>query len=82
MGSSRRKRYRKPKWPTWVYATFNARGLELLEAAYAHLKDRSDLDRASRISAEDLASSILTHLRVTGDRACLRRGSSSIRIAV
>lgn len=60
------KRPRRPVWPLWVYDTFNERGLVHLENSYRYLKDESGLDRAARLSADDIASSIYAELQSTG----------------
>jgi hypothetical protein len=72
MTSSSSRRPHRPDWPQWVYESFNARGLAHLEAIYRHLKDESGLERASRISACDFASSILAQVRVDGRDELLR----------
>ena len=74
MTLSASRRPRRPDWPRWVYDTYNERGLVHLEATYRQLKDASDLERAGRISADDVASSITAQLRVEG-RTDLFRGA-------
>lgn len=67
MAIPHRKRQRNANWPPRVHTTFTPAGLAVLDKTYDFLKGPSGLERASRISAEDLATSIEAMLRATGD---------------
>jgi hypothetical protein len=66
------RRHRNPNWPPQVHTTFTPAGLAVLDKTYDYLKGPSGLERASRISAEDLAASIEAMLRATGNTHLLR----------
>lgn len=81
MPASTQRRSRRPNWPRWVYQTFNARGLRLLEAAYTNLKESSGLERAPWISAEDLAASIYAQLQSAGRTEFFQTAGAPSRVA-
>jgi hypothetical protein len=64
---------RPPNWPDWLEDVFTAEGIRLLNMAYDHAKRNSHLDRANRVSAEDLATSAVGCFIVAGRTDLLRR---------
>jgi hypothetical protein len=66
-----RKRYRNPNWSLHVHTTFNDAGIELLNSSYGRAK-QSGLDRAEKLSADDLACSVEALLRSLGVTAFFR----------
>jgi hypothetical protein len=58
---------RRPNWPIWVYGAFNVMGLHMLYETYMYLKQSSGLDRAAKLSADDVASSVYAQLKSAGE---------------
>jgi hypothetical protein len=54
-----------PAWPEWVAEEFTPDGQAWLDEVYAYLKTQSGLERAARISANDMATSAVAVLHFT-----------------
>lgn len=64
---------KQPNWPDWLEDVFTEEGIRLLNMAYDHSKRNSHLERATRVSAEDLATSAVGCFIVAGRTDLLRR---------
>lgn len=65
--------HRAPRWPAWVADTFTDEGLRLLGMAHEWLRSTPQLERANRVSAEDLATCAVVLVVVAGRADLLRR---------
>src|SRR5438270_805796 len=54
--SRAQRRRRSVRWPDWIYTTFTPSGIGYLERSFEMLKTSGSFDRASKISADDLAA--------------------------
>ena len=68
----RKSRFHQPEWEPWVSKKFSPDGIQHLELIYAYLKEESGRERAGRISADDLASTVFALARLEQRNTLLR----------